>query len=575
MFDKALTRLSGFRYIVGVLAGLDILQAFFIIGQAYFLSLSITHIWEGNPFKSQITFVVLFFLCHFGRHLMTFFKDRLLDDFSAREAKLMRQQLLKKLFDLGPVIVQKEGTGNTITMTLDGITLVENYIHLILSKMINMSIIPWIILVFVFYLDWESGLILLIVFPIIIIFMIILGLAAQARADKQYASFQVLSNHFLDTLRGIDTLKFLGISKRYANSIYQTSENFRKATMSALKIGILSTFALDFFTTLSIAVVAVFLGLRLIKGEFELLPALTVLILAPEYFLPVRDFSSDYHATLDGKNAMQAIQKVLTQDSIRKEQVQIAPWGSESRLTLENIAIAYKDKRILEGTSYQVTGFQKIGLIGMSGSGKSSLTNLISGFLDTASGQISVDGQSVGNLDQDDWQKQVIYIPQSPYLFDLSLRDNIAFYTPDAPLEDIQKAIAVVGLESFVASLPEGIDTIIGSGSRPLSGGQAQRIALARAFLDKSRRIMILDEPTAHLDIETELELKEKILPLFQDRLVFLATHRLHWLGDMDEILVLSQGRLVEVGSYKDLLEQKGQLYQLVTAMGGDSNVSY
>lgn len=573
MFDKALTRLSGFKHIVGVLAGLDILQAFFIIGQAYYLSVAITRIWEGNPLDKQLIWVFLFFLCHLGRHLMTFFKDRLLDDFSAREAKNMRQQLLKKLFDLGPVIVQKEGTGNTITMALDGVTLVENYIHLILSKMINLSIIPWVIVAFVFYLDWQSGFILLIVFPIIIIFMIILGLAAQARADKQYATYQILSNHFLDTLRGLDTLKFLGISQPYGSSIYQTSEQFRKATMSALRIGILSTFALDFFTTLSIAVVAVFLGLRLIKGEFELLPALTILILAPEYFLPVRDFSSDYHATLDGKNAMQAIQKVLAQDSIRKEQVKIANWDSASQLRLENIAIAYEDKNILEGTSYQVTGFQKIALVGMSGSGKSSLINLLSGFLDTASGSISVDGQPVANLDQDDWQKQVIYIPQSPYLFNLSLRDNIAFYTPDASLEAIQEAITVVGLESFVDTLPQGLDTVIGSGSRPLSGGQAQRIALARAFLDQSRRILILDEPTAHLDIETELELKDKILPLFKDRLVFLATHRLHWLRDMDEILVLNQGQVVEVGAYEHLLGQKGYLYQLVTAMGGDTSV--
>ncbi|MDY4761947.1 thiol reductant ABC exporter subunit CydD [Streptococcus thoraltensis] len=573
MFDKALTRLSGFKQIVGLLVGLDILQAFFIIGQAYFLSLSITRVWEGNPLKQQIVWIILFFLCHLGRHVMTFFKDNILDDFSAREAKLMRQKLLKKLFDLGPVIVQKEGTGNTITMALDGIDLVENYIHLILSKMINMSIIPWIILAFVFLLDWESGLTLLIVFPIIIIFMIILGLAAQARADKQYESYQVLSNHFLDTLRGIDTLKFLGISKRYGNSIYQTSENFRKATMSALRIGILSTFALDFFTTLSIAVVAVFLGLRLIKGEFDLLPALTVLILAPEYFLPVRDFSSDYHATLDGKNAMQAIGKILNQDSIRGQQVAIDTWSASSQLSLENIAISYEDKTILEGTSYQVKGFKTVGLIGMSGSGKSSLINLISGFLDKPAGEILIDGEEVPNLNQDGWQKQVIYIPQSPYLFDLSLKANIAFYTPEATLEDIQEAIRVVGLEEFVEGLPDGLDTMIGGGSRPLSGGQAQRIALARAFLDKSRRIMILDEPTAHLDIETELELKEKILPLFQNRLVFLATHRLHWLNDMDDILVFNDGQLVEQGVYEDLLAQNGQLYQLVTAMGGGQDV--
>ena len=152
---------------------------------------------------------------------------------------------------------------------------------------------------------------LLLIFPLIIIFMIILGYAAQAKADRQYKAFQLLSNHFIDSLRGIDTLKVFGLSKRYGRSIYNTSEAFRKATMSTLRIGILSTFALDFFTTLSVAIVAVLLGLRLIKQEVFLFPALTVLILSPEYFLPVRDFSSDYHATLDGKNAMTAVREVL------------------------------------------------------------------------------------------------------------------------------------------------------------------------------------------------------------------------------------------------------------------------
>ncbi|MTB64012.1 thiol reductant ABC exporter subunit CydD [Streptococcus sp. zg-86] len=569
MLDKAVMRLSGVHKLLGLLAGLDILQAIFIIGQAAGLSQAITGVWEGQALNDQLWPILCFLLSYLGRHGINYLKDERLDVFSSQQARLLRENLLQKLFELGPHIVQKEGSGNVITMTLDGISLVENYLHLILNKMMNMSIIPWIILAYICYLDWESGLVLLIVFPIIILFMIILGYAAQARANRQYQQYQLLSNHFLDTLRGIDTLKFFGRSKPYAKNIYQTSENFRKATMSALRIGILSTFALDFFTTLSIAVVAVLLGLRLINGQMLLFPALTILILAPEYFLPVRDFSSDYHATLDGKNAMQSIQQILNTTSIRKEQISMAPWTRDSRLALDQISMAYEDKKLFAGTSLTLTGYQKIGIIGMSGSGKSSLINLLSGFLAPVEGNIWIDQQKVTNLDQEDWRKQLLYIPQNPYVFEMSLRDNITFYTPSASDEEVREAISVVGLDELVASLPEGLDTRIGNGARPLSGGQAQRIALARAFLDKERRILLLDEPTAHLDIETELELKEKMLPLMENRLVLLATHRLHWLHQMDTIWVVDQGQIVEMGSYEELLAKKGKLYHLKTAMGG------
>ncbi|HGK6533305.1 TPA: thiol reductant ABC exporter subunit CydD, partial [Streptococcus agalactiae] len=468
MLDKAVMRLSGIHKLLGLLAGLDVLQAIFIIGQAYYLSLSITGLWEGQKLSSQTVYILLFMVSYLGRHVIDYIKNRKLDDFSTAQSSLLRRQLLDKLFDLGPKVVQEQGTGNVVTMALDGVSLVENYLRLVLNKMINMSIIPWIILAYIFYLDIESGAILLIVFPLIIIFMIILGYAAQAKADKQYESYQVLSNHFLDSLRGIDTLKYFGLSKRYGKSIYQTSESFRKATMSTLKIGILSTFALDFFTTLSIAIVAVFLGLRLLNEQIYLLPALTILILSPEYFLPVRDFSSDYHATLDGKNAFQAIQKVLNKTGIKGEQLVIDDWSKESHLDLENIAIAYDQKRVVEDVTLRFRGHQKVALVGVSGSGKSSLINLLSGFLGPDNGSLKVDGREVTNLDQEDWHKQMIYIPQTPYVFEMSLRDNITFYTPNASDEEVIRAIHMVGLDSLLSELPDGLETRIGNGARPL-----------------------------------------------------------------------------------------------------------
>lgn len=574
MVDKAIMRLPNIQKIMGVLAGYAILQALFIIGQAYTLATVITNLWEGQGLSSQLAMVGLFFLSYSARHGVTFLRDKLLDTYAQKQAQELRSQLLAKLFRLGPVVVQEQGTGNMITMALEGISQVENYIHLILAKMMNMMIVPWLILAVIFLLDWESGVTLLLIFPLIIIFMIILGYAAQAKADRQYKAFQLLSNHFIDSLRGIDTLKVFGLSKRYGRSIYNTSEAFRKATMSTLRIGILSTFALDFFTTLSVAIVAVLLGLRLIKQEVFLFPALTVLILSPEYFLPVRDFSSDYHATLDGKNAMTAVREVLELPEREEQQKALPKWTSTTSLMLEQMSFSYDGHtETIQPFDFATTGFKKIGVIGMSGSGKSTFISCLSGFLTPHSGAIQVADQSLTSFAQTDWQKQMSYIPQSPYLFQLTLRENIAFYTPEATEAEILEAIEVVGLNELVAELPEGIDTPIGQGARALSGGQAQRIALARAFLDKERKILLFDEPTAHLDIETEVEIKERMLPLMENRLVFFATHRLHWMHQMDLILVIEQGKIVEQGTFAELTAKQGHFYDLTKQMRREADV--
>lgn len=573
MIDKAIMRLEKIRQMFGLLAGFAFLQAIFIIGQAWMLSAAITHLWEGHTLKEVGLYVLGFFLFFMARHVITYLRERLLDNYAQEQAKKLRTQLLQKIFKLGPTVVQAHGTGNVTTMTVDGISQVENYIHLILAKMMNMMIVPWVILVVVFYYDWVSGVILLLVFPLIIIFMIVLGYAAQAKADRQYRSFQILSNHFIDSLRGIDTLKLFGMSKSYEKGIYQTSEQFRKATMSTLRIAILSTFALDFFTTLSVAIVAVFLGLRLLNAEILLFPALTVLILAPEYFLPVRDFSSDYHATLDGKNAMTAIREILELPENEVEPINIAPWNESSTLDLSELSFDYGQGSGLQPVNLQVSGYQKIGVIGMSGSGKSTLMNVISGFLTPKQGSILFNGKETTSFKQEDWQKQLIYIPQNPYVFRASLRENIAFYTPEADDAAIMQAIEVAGLSELYAQLPDGLDTLIGEGARSLSGGQAQRIALARAFLDKNRKVLILDEPTAHLDIETEVELKNQMLPLMENRLVFFATHRMHWMHQMDYILVLEEGKLVEAGTFNELTEKRGAFFELTKKMRGERHV--
>ncbi|OYQ66885.1 thiol reductant ABC exporter subunit CydD [Aerococcus sp. 1KP-2016] len=573
MLDKELFKLPGIKQIMILLAGLAFLQALFINIQAWSLVKAISGLWHGQSLEAQIPWIITFLIVFVLKQVVQYYRDQKLDNFAYDRSQEIREALLEKVFRLGPQVVQKYGTGNVTTMTLDGINQVENYLKLILAKVVNMMIVPWIILLVLLYLDLSSGLILFSIYPLIIIFMIILGFAAQAKADRQYASYQLLSNHFIDSLRGIDTLKLFGMSKIYGKSIFKTSERFRRATVDTLKIAILSTFALDFFTTLSIAIVAVLLGVRLIKGEAELFPALTVLTLAPDYFMPIRDFASDYHATLDGKNAMTAIMTILNQAELEEGQTPIKTWQADSSLQLDAVDFSYEtdEKLALNQVRVSATGFQKIGLIGMSGSGKSTLINMLSGFTKPDQGSITVDGQTVDHLFQSDWQEQIIYIPQSPYIFQLSLRDNIRFYAKNASDAQVQEAVVVVGLEDLVSQLPDGLDTILGDGGRSLSGGQAQRIALARAFLDKSRRILLFDEPTAHLDIETEIELKERMLPLMEDRLVIFATHRMHWMENMDRIYVLDQGQIVASGTLDDLIaDTNGPFMTLAQGMRGD-----
>lgn len=567
MIDKQIMKLPGMKQLLGLLAGLSFLQALFIIGQAYGLARAITSLWEGRPLEEQWGWILLFFCSFIARQAVIYFRSKRLDDYSYQQAADLRDQLLEKLFRVGPQIAQQQGTGNVTTMVLEGINQVENYLKLILAKIMNMSIIPWVILALVFYLDWESGLVLLLVFPLIIIFMIILGYAAQSKAEKQYRTFQLLSNHFIDSLRGIDTLKLFGVSKKYGKSIFASSERFRKATMDSLKVGILSTFALDFFTTLSIAVVAVLLGLRLINEGILLFPALTILILAPEYFLPIRDFSSDYHATLDGKNAMTAVTEILHQPEAQVPAVTVPRWQEDAQLTIDQLAFSYEEKAALRDINLNVTGFKKIGIIGLSGSGKSTLINTLSGFLVPDSGEITLGGAQTTAFRQASWQEQLIYIPQNPYIYRLTLQENVAFYQPTATKEAVLKAIEVAGLTELLAELPQGLDTMLGEGERHLSGGQAQRIALARAFLDQQRKILLFDEPTAHLDIETEVALKERMLPLMENRLVFFATHRLHWMEEMDEIIVMDQGRIVEQGTLAQLQQKQGAFTELVNGM--------
>ncbi|MHC5251450.1 thiol reductant ABC exporter subunit CydD [Listeria kieliensis] len=567
---KDLFKYKGIKKILAILAVLTLIQGAAIIVLARVLADAVTDLFHGEALSSVALQMILFTGAYFVRHFLNVWKKGIVYRYAAETGKRMREELLSNLFILGPRFTRAEGTGKIVTMVMEGVQDFRRFIELFLPKFMNMAIIPAMIWIYVLTQNGTSAFILFVTFPILILFLIILGLAAKKQADSQFESYRILSNHFVDSLKGLETLKYLGLSHNHEKSIQGTSARYRRATMRTLRVAFLSSFALDFFTMLSIAIVALFLGLGLINGTITLYVALAILILAPEYFLPVRELGTDYHATLDGQDAGRNIQTIIDRGEKEKAAHPGEPadaYGETTRFAMEGISVRHDsgETASLAGANFEVNGYEKIGIIGATGAGKSTMIDILSGFLAPTEGHFEMNAKKQVMLSDAAWQQQVTYIPQHPYLFHDTIAGNIKFYHPDSTQEEVERAASAAGLASVVASLDAGYGTVVGEAGRTLSGGQEQRVALARAFLS-NRKVVLLDEPTAHLDIETEAELKVPMLELFENRLVFFATHRLHWMLEMDRIIVLDKGQIVETGTHDELLARKGFYYKLVKA---------
>lgn len=567
---RGLPNHPGSRLLFIIIILLTLLETIAIISQAVHLATAISSLFTGATIASQQTRILLFLIMFLTRHLITFVKRAIAQRHATKTAAMLRKTVLERVERLGQAYISKEGTGKTVTLAIEGIQHIEEYLHITIPRLFQAVIVPAGIVIYVWTVYPTSAYILIGVIPVIVIFMILLGLAAQKLADKQYASYRLLSNHFIDSLKGLETLTFLGQSKEHGQKIARVSKEYRQATMRTLRMAFSSSFALDFFTSLAIAFVAVGLGFNLIEGAMPLLPALTVLILAPEYFLPIRQVGMDYHATLDGQIALDEVEKLIQQGKsvpyLKQPQENIS-WDTQPFISFRGVSVSINEQNILNDVRFSFHGPGIVGLVGPSGSGKTSLLHTLAGSLQPHAGMIVIGDQNVSHLHREDWLKQIAYIPQRPYIFPMSIADNIRFYAPDASNGRVKEVIKRIGLEPFVTSLKYGMSEQIGEGGRTLSGGQEQRIAIARAMLS-DRSIILLDEPTAHLDIETEYELKETMIELFSDKLVFFATHRMHWLKQMDHLLMLDHGTIVESGSYETLrAKETGAFHTLTKTM--------
>lgn len=568
--DKSLFKYKGFKIVMVALMILSIIQGFSIIMQAIYLAGSLSDLFAGHSFQEVRGQLLGFLIMIAVRYLITAVKSRIAYLFAAKTGTAYREAVIEKLFQLGSGFLSQMGSGQTVTLMMEGVAKFRRYLELFIPKFSSMAVIPLMIGIYMLFVDLKSAIVLGVTFVILICFMILLGWAAQKNADAKWESYEKLSNHFVDSLRGIETLRYLGISRRHEKQIAFVSENYRKSTMSTLRVAFLSSFALDFFTMLGVATIAVFLGVQLIDGTMMLYPALLSLILAPEFFLPVREIGTDFHASLDGQEAGKALQEVLDIPVSHETSSTIKEWSTDSELILNGVVIKGEEERerLSIDKKIELSGVSNIGVIGASGSGKSTFVSLLGGFLEAQAGDIQVNKQDISSLAQTAWREQVTFIPQHPYIFNLSLRENIRFYRPTATEAEVIEAAERAGLNDLIDSLEFGLDAFVGESGRQMSGGQEQRVALARAYIEE-RPVMLLDEPTAHLDIETESELKETMLPLFENKLVVLATHRLHWMNEMDWVIVLDKGQVVEQGLPHELFAKKGTYYQLVQAQLG------
>ena len=384
-------------------------------------------------------------------------------------------------------------------------------------------------------------------------------------------------------LQGLTTLKLFGRSKDQATVIGRVSEAFRKNTMSVMKVAFLSAFVLEFMGMISTAIIAVTLGLRLINGTVPYAEALFILILAPEFYLPLRTLGLSFHARLSGSNAAQRIFEVLELENQLESALngvdlgggaeepghlfrgeQGAPW-----LIFKQVDLCYEQEgeRVLKDINFTLRLGERVALIGPSGAGKSSLLQILLRFVEPTQGKVLINDTVLTRIPAAAWRGMISYVPQKPYLFAGSVMENIRFGNPGAPWADVVKAAQLAMAHEFISELPQGYDTLVGEGGARLSGGQAQRIAISRAFL-KDAPLLLLDEVTSGLDNENEKDLLIVLEGLCQDRTVIFTTHRMRTTIEADRILVLDKGRIIEEGSPQTLLNNQGLYTHFVSTYG-------
>ena len=552
--------------LTGILAGM------FTVAQAWLLSRIINAVFlRHEDLQSVLTELAYFTFITILQALLKW-ASHVAGNLTAAQIKSrLRAQLMDKINRLGPAYTKGERSGEMSNTITNGVQALDAYFSQYIPQLFFSSLIPIIVLFFVFPRDLLSGVVMVVTAPIIPVFMILIGHLAQSITQKQWKSLSRMSAYFLDVLQGITTLRILGRGRAEEQKIAEVSDAFRKTTMNVLKVAFLSALVLEMAATISTAVIAVEIGLRLLYGKMLFEPALFILILAPEFYQPMRQLGARFHAGMEGIAAAERIFEILeTPEPAHPKERRSLPVKSFASIRFQNVSFSFPGERrpALNDLSFNMTNNSLTALVGPSGAGKTTISQLLMGFLQPTQGAILVDDVPLSRFDPDEWKKQIAWVPQNPHLFHRTIRENILLARPSATEQEMTQAAQSARLHEFVLSLPDGYDTQIGEQGARLSGGQAQRIALARAFL-KNTPLLILDEPTANLDPILEQEIQSVINTLTRNRTTLMIAHRLTTVREADQIIVLSNGQIREIGRHDELLNRQGLYAQLVQRYGG------
>jgi len=462
----------------------------------------------------------------------------------------LRTRLTRHLLISRPGALQGEHSGELVAAAVSGVESLESYFSRYLPRVALAAITPIAILAWVIPIEWRSAVILAVTAPLIIVFMVLIGRLTEARTRRRWGLLQRLSSHFLDLAGGLETLRANNRAGAQSEAIARVGEDYRRETMGALKVGFLSALVLELLAMIGVAMVATAIGIQLAEGQLGLEAGLTVLILAPELYLPLREVGNQFHASTDGMVAAEQIFAALDEPpavAVPDETVP-APDPTAGPLELQGITFSYPGRgEVLSGLELSVQPGETVALVGPSGGGKSTLVSLLMRFADPEAGRIECAGVDLARVRPDEWRGRVVWVPQRPTVFSGTIADNVRLYAPDAGEDEVERAASAAALDELLRGLPQGLRTRVGEGGRRLSAGQAQRLALSRAFLSPAR-LAILDEPTAHLDAGTEQEIVAAIERLLEGRSALVVSHRQRPLVAADRVLELTGGRLQPAG---------------------------
>ncbi|OAM92564.1 ATP-binding cassette, subfamily C, CydD [Pelosinus fermentans] len=575
MVDKRLmNQLKQHRRQFSVLVGLGLGGGVLAVLQADFMAKIINGVflaqldWAGVSQWMAALFVVMTM-----RSIFVWLIEVTAHSLAAYIKKSMRQRILTSLFALGPMYIKRQQTGELINVLVEGVENLEPYFAKFLPQLFTAVTVPLVVLSVAFPLDITTGIILLLTAPLIPVFMILIGRTAEQVNKRQWETLSRLSAHFLDVLQGLTVLKIFGRSIEQIQVIHRMSSEFRDKTLGVLKIAFLSALVLELVATISTALVAVTIGLKLLYYKMEFSQAFFLLLLAPEFYLPLRQLGTHFHAGMAGSAAAERIFGILSLPKSWDVKERTIPLARQQQISIafENVHYAYDngERLALNGVSFAIKPGETVALVGASGSGKSTIASLLLAFMHPDKGHITVNDMNLTDIRLEDWLSQVAFVPQSPHLFYKSVADNIRLGRENASLETIMQAAKNAGAHEFIMGLPEGYDTLVGEGGHGLSGGECKRLAIARAFLQDAP-FLLLDEATAGLDPQSEAVIDEALSRLMQKRTVLIIAHRLSTVYKAHCIVVLHDGKQAEAGPHEELMKNQGLYSQLVLAFRGE-----